>query len=622
LEQLRHWAVSFLVHLLLIAVLFSLHVDARSQPRLVRVLSDLTDITPQEELIAHFDLDDNVSMDAAVSLVPNRDSVPPAAKQDLTNPSELSGAASVAAVFRQPHLDRPLANARGKLSLGGNIEGARGAVQASGDAGSVDQIVREILRALDTGKVLVAWVMDASGSLQTRREQVIARFDRIYKELGELVDNRDSPLLTGVVAFGKETRFMTSKPTDDLETIRKAVRAIQADESGAENVFAAVRETALAWRKYQTHGRRTFMIIVLTDERGDDLALLDETVGLVQRNNVLVHVMGPMAPFGRVQVAIPWREPGSGAVYYVPVDRGPETVQQEHLFLPFWGAGPQFDLFASGSGPYALTRLARQSGGMYFLFDDGSIPGPRFDIYDLLEYAPESMSHAEYAQMIARHPLRAAVVQAARASQGAVGSPPMRFSMANLNAELTRAQQPAAQTAHFVERALAILRPVEKDRERETSRRWQAHLDLMMGRLLAARVRCDEYNWALAQMKKDPRPPGREPNNAWELVGAATIAFGAMNAPRTAAKTNVTKTDPKATERARADAEAAQKHLRRVLDEHSGTPWSLMAQRELSVPLGFEWRETYIAPPAPPGSAAAKAAAKPAARPAPKIPRL
>ncbi len=34
--------------------------------------------------------------------------------------------------------------------------------------------------------------------------------------------------------------------------------------------------------------------------------------------------------------------------------------------------------------------------------------------------------------------------------------------------------------------------------DRETSQNWQAHYDLVLGRLLAIKVRCYEYNWACA----------------------------------------------------------------------------------------------------------------------------
>ncbi len=56
----------------------------------------------------------------------------------------------------------------------------------------------------------------------------------------------------------------------------------------------------------------------------------------------------------------------------------------------------------------------------------------------------------------------------------------------------------AERTAYTVDEALAPIKSVAKLREHETSRRWQAHYDLIRGRLLAMKVRCYEYNWACA----------------------------------------------------------------------------------------------------------------------------
>ena len=38
----------------------------------------------------------------------------------------------------------------------------------------------------------------------------------------------------------------------------------------------------------------------------------------------------------------------------------------EQIRLPFWYNGPQFDILEAGFGPYALSRLANETGGIYF----------------------------------------------------------------------------------------------------------------------------------------------------------------------------------------------------------------------------------------------------------------
>jgi hypothetical protein len=38
-------------------------------------------------------------------------------------------------------------------------------------------------------------------------------------------------------------------------------------------------------------------------------------------------------------------------------------------------------------------------------------------------------------------------------------------------------------------------------------------------------------------------------------------------------------------------AEQAREYLKRVIDEHPGTPWSAMAEKELGMDLGWTWVE-------------------------------
>ena len=90
------------------------------------------------------------------------------------------------------------------------------------------------------------------------------------------------------------------------------------------------------------------------------------------------------------------------------------------------------------------------------------------------------------------------------------------------------------------------------------------------------KVRCYEYNWACARMKKDPPKFSNPKSNAWRLVPDEAIQYS---------------------KNAAAAGQEAQSLLRRVVDEHPATPWALLAQRELENPLGFKWTETYVSSP-------------------------
>ncbi len=489
--QSLQWIISMAIHALLLLGLAIYHFKSAETKKTVQVVSTVLPEVKQEEFIDLIDsMDKDVSLSKSLTLQSPAQALASVGSASTLQES-LSEAAQVQEFSRSLGVNamRPLSNISGKVNLGTEVSGLKGS-NASGasDSGSVDRITLELLRQLEKNKLLVVWVMDSTESLKERRQKIIEYFDRIYEQLEKVGNVKGDVMLTAVVGFGKSSQVMTEKPTSDRDLIRKAVKDIKPDETGTENIFSAIKTAASQFRKFQTHGRRKLIVIGLTDEMGDDVALLDETVDLLRRNQASVYLLGPQAPFGRKELLVRWVDKPTGEAFMLPVERGPESLQVEHLSLPYWYAGPPLDLFPSGFGPYALTRLARDTGGIYFIYDDDSLPGPRFSNYDMIEYLPEYQDIAEYTKMLGEHPLRAAIINTARENRNGRGAiqPQLQFGPDNFQDQLTRAQQPIAEFLSFVDRALTQLRAVEKYRKTESSKRWQAHYDLLMGRLLAS----------------------------------------------------------------------------------------------------------------------------------------
>jgi hypothetical protein len=84
------------------------------------------------------------------------------------------------------------------------------------------------------------------------------------------------------------------------------------------------------------------------------------------------------------------------------------------------------------------------------------------------------------------------------------------------------------------------------------------------------RVRADGYNLMLAEMKSSPRPFTQKESNEWKIVPSKTINSGAA---------------------IKKEEKRASMYLKRVMDEHPGTPWAHIAELELSTPMGWEWQE-------------------------------
>jgi hypothetical protein len=321
---------------------------------------------------------------------------------------------------------------------------------------------------------------------------------------------------------------------------------------------------------------------------------------------VPVYVLGSQALFGRVEGFMDYMDPKTKHVFRgIPVRQGPESVMLEQIRLPFWYGGLQYEIVDAGFGPWALSRLASATGGIYFVtrFDSRRMG---FDPARMREYKPDWIRRDQYESQIAHSPLRQAILNAAQITQQKLpGMPALAFPPSDapeFKDVMAASQGVAERTAYTVDEALGPINAVFKLRDRETSRRWQAHYDLIRGRLLAMKVRCYEYNWACARLKKDPPKFSNSRSNSWRLVPDTAILYS---------------------EKAVAAGREAQTLLRRVIDEHPTTPWALLAERELKDPLGFKWVENYV-PPRPRGNdnAAQRKNKNPNPVKPPEIPKL
>ncbi len=467
------------------------------------------------------------------------------------------------------------------VSIKGN-----GAEHVGSVEGGVDRIANEILARLEKGRVLAIWMFDASGSLVAERERLSKHIDTVYTHITQLDENNrsaDGGLLTAVVAFGQERKIMT-EPTADKAAIVKGINDVPLDTTGVENTFGTVTEVVHKWGKYKDSKGNVYhpMIIIVTDEVGDDESRLEEAIATAAPKGkplVPIYILGSQALFGRADGYMDYTDPKTKQVFRgLPVRMGPESATIEQVRLPFWYQGFQYDIMDSGFGPWALSRLADATGGIYFI----TRMGPQrmgFDPALMHEYKPDRISRQQYEATVMNNEFRAAIINAALISQQKLpGTPPLNFPPADtpeFKDAMRDGQVVVERTEYTVDECLQPITHVAKMRDHETSRRWQANYDLTRGRLLAMKVRCYEYNWLCAKMKRDPLKFQNSASNAWKLVPDPEV---------------------KSSEKAAGAAKEAKRLLETVLKEHPGTPWALFAQRELKDPFGFKWVETTVKP--------------------------
>jgi len=478
-------------------------------------------------------------------------------------------------------------------------------VGATGATGAIDRITEEIKLSLERRSTLVIWLFDESYSLNRQRQEVNARFDKIYRELGEIDasghkafkkhrDRGDIPLLTSVISFGQRTTPRTKGPTDSLDEIKSAVESIVNDPTGDENVFSSIYGAVTKYLPMRTREKRNVMVVVFTDEVGDDqIKGLDPTIDLCRKNAVPVYVVGVPAPFGRQKTLVKWVDPDPAydqTPRWGEVVQGPESFQPERVKLSF-GPGVKDEPIDSGFGPYALTRLCYETGGIYFAVHPNRTVNRTvsrgetevlashltrfFDPNIMQNYRPDYVTIDEYRELLKKNKAREALVRASHASwTHQLGHPQLRFpkkNEADLANRLTEAQKVAARLEPEIRALHDILRVGEEDRNDEIKPRWKAGYDLAMGRVLAAKVRTEGYNAMLAKAKGGLKFKDTE-NDTWQLQQTDEISVGSALAK---------------------DAKLARQYLTRVINEHEGTPWALLAKRELERPMGWTWEERY-----------------------------
>jgi hypothetical protein len=252
----------------------------------------------------------------------------------------------------------------------------------------------------------------------------------------------------------------------------------------------------------------------------------------------------------------------------------------------------------SGFGPYALSRLTYETGGMFFTIHPNRKTGKRvsrnetelfasdiqyfFDPEVMSKYRPDYLTKAEYIKQVKDSPFRRILLQASQMPRADVlTSPDTRFvkrDEAGFVNQLTAAQRAPAKVEPGLNQLAEVLRQGEQHRTSETSPRWLASFDLSLATVIAHKVRAEGYNQMLAKAKRGMKFE-KEKNNTWVLKADNEISVGS---------------------RLEKEAQAARQLLQEISEKHKGTPWGLLAQRELSQPLGWKWEEEYtdLNPPA------------------------
>ncbi len=599
--DLPAWAVSFLVHVVILALLGAATFSREADAVLASINSALVPTKGES--------DELMIIDAPSSVAPRDQAVgdpnaplgsgfggevgtgPPSATPRVGIASAIGEKTSLPSVQVVPQVsglsDLPAA-ASIDLGQGGGIAGEV-AYETSDVGVALDQLAREILRHLTQHKLTVVWLFDESGSMKDDQKAIRQKFDRVATELkahtetGPARNKKSSDALNhAIVGFGKDLHYELEKPTFDIDEIGRAIDHLRIDDTGVENTMGAIQEVIGNYASLIRKDRRLLLVLV-TDESGDDGGKVEEARQAAVSRGVPIYVIGRQSLFGYERAHLRYIDPVTKDEYWPTVRRGPETADIE--MLQWDGLHVRWDEQPSGFAPYELARLVKDTGGIYFLLPSQENLRLRnkekaYSIATLKEYLPNYESRVNYFEKRNLSEFRRTLYEIIVTTK----SFPFRHHFpVDPDKMIPAANEAGTRATERLDVLLKIqkrLEQMQKLRDREPSKRWQAHYDVMLAQIVAYQVKAFEYRACLAEMvQKRPRPskaPSPQLSVEWDLVHAK---------------------EPKAPEEltSKKYAEAA-RLLKRVIELHPKTPWADLAQDELNRGLSVRRGEWHRSP--------------------------
>lgn len=454
-----------------------------------------------------------------------------------------------------------------------------------------DRITQEILWMLADANVLVTWCFDQSESMKDDQKEIRARIHHVYSELGLVGQTGNDALTTAVTSYGQRYLQHTKRPTSNVEEIQDAMDTVPVDPSGKEFMCQAVALSIAQHLNYVRQGHRQMALIIVTDESGEregNVQLLEQAIATARDAQCRIFVLGREAVFGYPYAHMKWKHPYTGHVHWLPIDRGPETAFVEQLQTD--GFRRRHDAHPSGFGPYEQARMARETGGIFFMLPSLETDLVRGEkrLYELEAMRPYLPNLALRAQQLAERDssvLRTMLCKIIndlnpyRDEVAKVMEVRYDFS-ANPQSFLLQAREEQAKATFYLQYLTAAektLAEISKHRSQEVSPRWQANYDLIYAQVLAYSARTYEYGAFLEAFIAEPKVvPLEKPNyhrlSSWHIEHSKSTVGGALTKPY---------------------IEQAAAMFQSVIEQHAGTPWAARAQWELSRGFGFDLRERY-----------------------------
>lgn len=595
------WIVSVLVHVTLLGALglATLSPEVRKAVANINAAMVDTGVSKQqaEELVHIYADPTNAPRDQAVTAVQTSTpgagtglgtgTGPPSATPRVGVSTNVGERTSLPTVKISPQLSGlamlPSAPSR-DLGGGGMIAGD--VTMGTKDVGeALDQLAREILRHLEKHKLTVIWLFDESYSMKDDHKAIRDKFSRISSELKLNIDEEkkaSGALNHVIVGFGDSLHYELRKPTSDIDAIGKAIDRLKVDESGTENTIQAIGTVVNEYAKLISKDRK-LLVVLATDESGDDGSYVEEARQALVSRGVPLYVIGRQAVFGYEWARLAYTDPVTKDVYWPMIRRGPETAERE--CLQWDGLHERWDEQPSGFAPYELARLAKDSGGIYFLLPSEESMRIRqrekaYSISTLKEYVPNYENRAAYEKRLKGSDLRSTLSAIISQTKGYSYRRAYPIDYGELEKAIVEEVPRVRERLMLLGAIEKRMRSIQKLREHDPEKRWQAHFDLMLAQVVAYQVKGYEYLACIDEMvalaKKGQLKPKQMP------IPNQLDVYWVINHSTTP------KAPKKETEQHYVEAKRL---LDLVIKRHPNTPWADLAQDEINRGFSCQWNE-------------------------------
>ena len=473
---------------------------------------------------------------------------------------------------------------------------------------AMDRITQEIMWHLDKGPVLVVWCFDQSNSMKDDQREVRDRIDKVYSELGIGEVDSGGALVTAVTSYGDGFNVHTKQPTSIRADIRDAIDAVPVDETGVEKMCQAVAASIDGYREFAKRSRRQMMLVLVTDESGDrqnNDQFLEQAIGVAKEARCKIYTLGREAVFGYPYVHIRHIHHQTKRPHWIPIDRGPETGFVEQLQTD--GFHRRYDAFPSGFGPYEQTRMARETGGIFFMLpslESALVRGEkrRYELEAMRAYNPDIRSRQEVFEDRDKYPLRTLLwkvitdlnpynKQLSRIVELRIHYIIPQQDPVEFKRQVAENQQKAVMLLNYLAEAEKALADGKRLRDDEPSPRWQANYDLIYAQTIAYQARIYEYGVYLQavidgkEKLEYPMTRQRKSMDSSQMITERIVHYDIG-----------TRKKILVAEKSQPYIDRSTELLKAIITDHPGTPWAARAQWELNRGFGVHLVPDYDPP--------------------------